>query len=92
MKVAAALLLTVMLAGLTACSKEDKPVNNVSAEKIVGKWYAENNTPGSINADGVSIDYYKLVQYADFRADGTGFWSIIFVDKDYNAIDIPDFF
>ena len=91
-KVAAALLLTVMLAGLTACSKEDKPVNNVSAEKIVGKWYAENNTPGSINADGVSIDYYKLVQYADFRADGTGFWSIIFVDKDYNAIDIPDFF
>ena len=57
MKVAAALLLTVMLAGLTACSKEDKPVNNVPAEKIVGKWYAENNTLGSINADGVNIDY-----------------------------------
>lgn len=74
------------LAGLTACSEEDNSaVNNETTKNIVGKWYAENNKPGSINADGVSIDYHKLVQYADFKDDGTGFWSIIFVDDNYKG-------
>jgi hypothetical protein len=61
-------------------------------QNISGKWYAENNTPGSINVDGNSIDYQKVVQYANFRDDGTGFWSIIFVDENSDAIDIPNHF
>lgn len=89
-----ALLLTVTLIGLTACSEKDNPVepNNVPVERIIGKWYAENNTPGTINVDGISIDYRKAVQYADFRDDVSGFWSIIFVDEENDAIDIPDHF
>ena len=76
---------------LTSCSdNEDNPVE--PSKQIVGKWYAENNTPGSINADGISIDYQKLVQYADFKDNGTGFWSIIFVDEDGHAIDIAGYF
>lgn len=82
-RTAAALLLTVTFAGLNACTGQDNPVvtNNVSADEIVGKWYAENNAPGTINVDGTNIDYQKAVQYADFRDDGTGFWSIIFVEN-----------
>lgn len=94
MRAAAALLLTLTLAGLTSCGMQDNPVetSNVPAVGIVGKWYAENSTPGTINVDGISIDYQKVVQYANFRADGTGFWSIIFVNGEDDAIDIPNHF
>ena len=56
----AAILICGTSTMLTSCGdNEDNPVE--PSKQIVGKWYAENNTPGSINADGISIDYQKLV-------------------------------
>lgn len=88
-----ALLVTLtMVAGLTACSDYDNPITDPPSQYILGSWCAEQNVPGSFDADGVSISYQKVVQYASFRENGEGFWSIIFVDEDGHAIDIPGYF
>ena len=91
----AALAVILTLCGtamLTSCAEHDNPVNTVLPDQIVGKWYAENATPGSIEADGVKVEYAKIAQYGYFDADGTGFWSIIFVNAADQAIDIPGYF
>ena len=77
---------------LTSCSANDNAVIITPSQEITGKWYAENDTPGTIIVDGTSINYQKVVQYANFKDEGTGFWSIIFVDENADAIDIPGHF
>lgn len=87
-------MLAMMLAlGFTSCSTDDLPVqNDYYAREILGQWYAENNTPGELDVDGVQVKYQKVVQYGDLDENGTGFWSIIFVDDIGHAIDIPGYF
>ena len=88
-----ALLVTVTIAaGFTACSVDDNAIINPPSKQIIGNWYAEQNQPGSFDADGVAVSYQKIVQYASFRDNGDGFWSIIFVDEGGHAIDIPGYF
>ena len=77
---------------LTSCTTNDNAVIISPSQQITGKWYAEQNQPGSFDADGETVSYQKVVQYADFRDDGTGFWSIIFVDEAGHAIDVPGYF
>lgn len=73
----------------TSCNEYDDvvPVN----ERISGKWYAEDNTPGTYKVGDQSIKYEKIAQYG-YLHDGTGFWSVIFVDAAGHAIDIPGCF
>ena len=48
---------------LTSCKDNDEILSNViKPEQIVGKWYAENNTPGTYEAGGLNIEYEKIVQ------------------------------
>ena len=87
------LLLAVMtVVGLTGCIQEDNPVNRNSSSALKGQWYSEDNTSGSFDANGITIDYQKSVIYASFDETGSGFWSIIFVDEYGDAIDIPGYF
>ena len=89
----AVLFVTMTMAvGFAACSDDDDTINDPPSKYIIGGWYAEQNGPGTYNAEGVSISYQKVVQYASFHENGEGFWAIIFVDKDGHAIDIPGYF
>ena len=87
----AIMLALPMLFGLTSCAEKDNGVTLLPAD-IIGQWYAENDTPGEVDADGVKVKYQKVVQYGNLRENGTGFWSIIFVDDIGHAIDIPGYF
>ena len=71
----------------TSCNEYDDDVVPVN-ERISGKWYAEDNTPGTYKVGDQSIKYEKIAQYG-YLHDGTGFWSVIFVDAAGHAIDIP---
>ena len=85
-------LFTVMFAmGFTACSEYDNPVPNIQPEDIIGRWYAEYNQPGSFDANGVDVQYQKIAHCATFEENGKGFWSIVFIDVDGKAIDIPGY-
>lgn len=87
------LMLALMLAlGLTGCVQEDNPATPDYSKVVLGQWYSEDSTPGSLDAHGITIGYEKSVIYASFDEDGTGFWSIIFVDEYGDAIDIPSYF
>ena len=87
------LMLALMLAlGLTGCVQEDNPATPDYSKVVLGQWYSEANTPGTLDAHGITIGYEKSVIYASFDEDGTGFWSIIFVDEYGDAIDIPGYF
>lgn len=77
---------------LTACTDyDDNPIFQQNSQ-IVGKWYAETNTPGIYENGSVSIEYEKVAQYGSFSDNGTGFWAIIFVNAAGHAIDIPGYF
>ena len=87
---AALLMIVAMAAAFTACS--DDKISDPPSKHIIGIWYDEQNGPGLLDIDGEKIIYYKVVQYASFKENGEGFWSIIFVDEDGHAIDIPNYF
>lgn len=50
----AIMLALPMLFGLTSCAEKDNGVTLLPAD-IIGQWYAENDTPGEVDADGVKV-------------------------------------
>ena len=92
-KVVAALLLTLTIdAGLSACAKEDNPVNNVTNADVAGNWYAEYDYAGVAGEGENAKEFAKVVLYGALHEDGNGMWMCLLVDADGKAVDLGDIF
>ncbi len=69
---------------VTSCSEEDNAVNPKVSERVTGKWYAEyaktGTVPGFEEGDD-PLTFVKIVQYYEFKSDGSGWWTAFSVDE-----------
>lgn len=76
-KLAALFFMCCSLAVFTSCGDDDSNDNAPTNSQIAGSWYTEYAQAGTVpnfEGDG-QTPYSKVVQYYEFEADGTGYWT-----------------
>ncbi len=80
------LLSILLLTGIAfiACKKENTSTNNLSQDKIIGKWKLQSTVTNDFYAGTPHITIYTgtAADYADFRTDGKVY---AFVNSNYDT-------